>query len=223
MTRPSRQQSLWDAEDEATPPRVAEMTIGPVTKADSDEFTHRYHYSGHGTNQHWRYGLWHDMTLWGIAGFNLPTWQVQTMVFGGEHKEHVAHLSRLALAEHAPLNSESRLLSGALTALHHDHPEFWAVLTYADQLQDHIGWVYQATNAYYTGESAVFPRYVMPDGQVRGAYSGTYLGPDEARRRGWEVIDGLPKHRYLYLLGSKTHRKHLRAMLRLPILPYPKT
>src|SRR5262245_22549741 len=130
MTRPARQTALWDAENE-TPPRVAEMTIGPATKADCDEFTARYHYSGHGTNQHWRYGLWHDVVLWGIAGFNLPTENVQKSVFGNEHKQHVAHLSRLALAEHAPLNSESRLLAGALHAFHRDHPEFWAVLTYA--------------------------------------------------------------------------------------------
>lgn len=41
-------------------------------------------------------------------------------------------------------------------------------------------------------------------------------------RRGWTVHDGLPKHRYVYILGNKTQRRHRLGLLKYPILPYPK-
>lgn len=218
--------ALWDAENEETAPAVRDMTVGPATTKDCEEFALRYHYSTHASNQLWRFGLWHGVTLWGIAGFNLPTRETCESLFGEEHgADKVAHLSRLALAEHAPRNSESRLLSGALAALHADAPRLWAVVTYADILQGHIGYVYQATNALYTGiGSKGVPRYVAPDGRVLGTYlNGHGMGVREARRRGFEVIEGRGKHRYVYLLGSRAQRRARRKLLKLPVLPYPKT
>lgn len=218
----AEQHSFWDAE-EARPPRVAEMHVEHATQADCNEFTGRYHYSGHASMTLWRYGLWHDVTLWGIAGYNQPTRQTGEMLFGADYGQRVAHLSRLALAEHAPLNAESRLVAGSLRLLTRDKPEFLAVLTYADPLEDHIGWIYQATNALYTGTSIVSPRYVTPEGTIRGTYDGAFISRTEATRRGWSIIEGKAKHRYLYLLGSKTQRQWARRHLKIPVLPYPKS
>jgi hypothetical protein len=39
---------------------------------------------------------------------------------------------------------------------------------------------------------------------------------------GWSRRDGMPKHRYLYVLGNKAERRHRMNLMRLPILPYPK-
>lgn len=39
---------------------------------------------------------------------------------------------------------------------------------------------------------------------------------------GWERMEGLPKHRYVYLIGNKTQRKDSRRRLLLDVLPYPK-
>lgn len=223
MDRSALDISLWDAE-EATAPKVREMNVGPASPADCDEFARRYHYSGHAANQSWRYGLWHGVTLWGFAGFNLPTRETCQSVFGAEHVDKVAHLSRLALAEHAPRNSESRLIAGSLAALAQDVPRLWAVITYADILQGHIGYVYQATNALYTGVgSKGHARYVLPNGRIRGDYEGSrQISREQARRRGWQVIEPLGKHRYVYILGTPAQRRARRKALRLPVLPYPK-
>lgn len=215
--------SLWDAEDDDSTVRVADLTVGQVSTKDAQEFIDRYHYSGGGGGMVWRYGLWSGMTLWGVVCYNWPTRETCASVFGEEHLEHVAHMSRLVCAEHSPRNSESRLIGGSLRLLAQDHPELWAVLTYADILQNHIGYVYQATNALYTGVGALgHARYVLPNGVIKGDYEGSYISQNEARARGWQVIQPLGKHRYLYIQGTRAQRKARRAMLQLPVLEYPK-
>lgn len=198
------------------------MNVDHVSTREFAEFAHRYHYSGHSANQSYRYGLWYEATLWGVCGFNLPTRETCASVFGLEHVDRVAHLSRLAMADHAPKNSESRLIAGALTMLASEHERFRAVITYADPLEGHIGYVYQATNAIYTGLSTVKDRYVTPEGLVRGTYDGAFISRASAMNRGWSVVQGVGKHRYVYLIGTPSERRAWRKRLLLEELPYPK-
>src|SRR5215469_9365678 len=95
-----RQFALWDVEDLAVMPAVRDMTIGPVTTTDVQEFAGRYHYTGLGNNANWRWGLWHGPYLLGIVSYNLPTQETQWQVFGREYGEHVWHMGRLALPDH---------------------------------------------------------------------------------------------------------------------------
>ena len=217
--------SFWDAEFTDDAPPVGEMHVAAASVSDVQEFARRYHYSGHASNQSWRYGLWHGLTLWGVAGFNLPTRETCESVFGEGHHDRVAHLSRLALADHALPNSESFLISHSLRLLSRDLPHLWAVITYADILEGHLGYVYQATNAIYTGVgSSSHHRYVTQDGKVRGDYEGSrFISAQEAKERGWSVVKGLGKHRYVYILGTPRQKRERRAQLRLPSLPYPKS
>lgn len=216
--------SFWDAEDDDSKVNVRDMTVAPATTKDCAEFIRRYHYSGGGGGALWRYGLWHGMTLWGIVAYNLPTRETCESVFGPDHFDKVAHMSRLACAEHAPRNSESRLIGGSLKLLQRDQPHLWAVLTYADILQEHIGYVYQATNAIYTGIGAKgVSRYVTPSGEIKGTYiSGHGISKQEGKDLGWTEIAGMGKHRYVYLLGNRSERKQRRSALLLDEMQYPK-
>lgn len=225
MDRQALEVSLFDVEDLGTAmPRVADMTVHPVGTRDVQEFSRRYHYTGTGGNASWRWGLWHSATLLGIVAYNLPTRETCESVFGPEHFDKVWHMGRLAMADDAPRNSESRLISGSLKAIARDHRNVWGVLTYAATDVGHIGYVYQATNALYTGTGGHSVIYIDTDGRRRSDYySSQYVSTTAAREKGWTVRDGGPKHRYLYVLGSKTERRQRMKALRLPTLPYPKS
>jgi hypothetical protein len=215
--------SLWDVEDQEQMPKVRDMTLGPAPPSDVREFAARYHYTGLGNNINWRWGLWHGMVLLGVVCYNLPTRSVCASVFGPEHLEHVWHMGRLAMADRAPANSESRLIGLSLRAIEREHPGVWAVLTYAATEVGHIGYIYQATNAIYTGPAGDPFYYVDQAGKRRGTHlDGHAVTADRAAQLGWTRQRGRVKHRYVYVLGNRAERRQRLAMLAYPRLPYPK-
>lgn len=214
--------SLFDVENQTTMPPVRDMTVGPVTTSDIEEFTHRYHYTQTGGSALWRYGLWNGVVLLGVVAYNLPVRNACESVFGPDHYDKVWHMGRLALADNAPHNSESRLIGGSLRHITRDHPNTWGILTYAATDRGHIGYVYQATNAHYTGTSPARPYYIDARGRRHSDYLSGHVSPARAASLGWIGHDGDLKHRYLYILGNRTQRRHRHAQLRLPIYPYPK-
>jgi hypothetical protein len=215
--------SLWDVEDVETMPAVRDMSVWPVSAADVREFARRYHYSQSANNAMWRWGLWHGPTLLGVVSYNLPTRRTQASVFGDEHAPRIWHMTRLALAENAPRNSESRLIGGSLRAIARDHPDVWAVITFAASSAGHIGYVYQATNAIYTGTGGSSAFYTDSAGHRRATnLSGWCVTRERAAEMGWTLHGESPKHRYVYVLGNRAKRQRRLALLKLPQLPYPK-
>ena len=218
-----RQVSLWDVDDVETFSPVRDMTVGPVEQIDVREFCRRWHYTNTGGNMTWNYGLYDGDVLVGVVSYNLPTREACGSVFGEQHLERVAHMGRLVCADEAPRNSESRLIAGSLTHLS-DDKGFWGVLTYAAQDEGHIGYVYQATNAIYTGTGGDSSYWVDQDGKRRGTKQGTAANARRmAKSQGWIKHPSLPKHRYVYILGTPAERRARRKLLKLPSLPYPKS
>lgn len=220
--------SLWDVEDAATVvPKVRDMIVAPVTVADVAAFCRRYHYSLSEGAAHHRWGLWHEATLLGVIAYNNPPQRPAAMLFGTAHTHNIWHMSRLAVSDKSPRNSESRLISGSLAAIVRSRPEVWAVITYADTSRGHVGYVYQATNALYTGLGG-YPAYFLDQAGVRKSpyrmHNGvnTTLNARQAAELGWTTHRGGEKHRYVYILGNKRQRRERMTLLRLPILPYPK-
>lgn len=223
MDRQAIDVSLFDVENETTMPKVRDMVIGPVSTSDVQEFAHRYHYAATGGNMTWRWGLWHGPVLHGVVAYNLPTRSVCASVFGEEHLHRVWHMGRLILSEESPPNSESRLIGGSLAAIRREYPETWGVLTYAATDAGHLGYVYQATNALYTGTGGDPVYYVDSDGKRRGTHlNGHGVDATRAASMGWTRHVGGVKHRYLYVLGTPKQRRRRMSLLRLPVLPYPK-
>lgn len=217
------QASFWDADDITEPIHVRDTIVGPASTADVTEFCQRYHYTNTGGNAAWRWGLWHGVTMLGVVAYNLPTRDACEGVFGAEHFDKVWHMGRLALADIAPHNSESRLIAGSLRAIEEFHPTVWGVLTYAATDVGHIGYVYQATNALYTGVAGHTNYFVDSKGARRPDYfGGQMVSVERGREMGWTRVKGSGKHRYVYLLGNKRERRERRALLRYPVLPYPK-
>lgn len=214
--------SLWDVEDEDSFPPVREMMVGPVSASDVSEFCGRYHYTGLGNNAHWRYGLWSGVVLLGVVAYNLPTRSTCVSVFGEEHLAHVWHMTRLVLPDAVPHNAESRLIGGSLALIRREYPHVWAVVTYAATDVGHLGYVYQATNAIYTGLGGHLRYWTDATGSRRAEHLGGVTVGTREIEAGWTRHVGGLKHRYVYILGSRTQRKARRALLKYDVLPYPK-
>jgi hypothetical protein len=226
MTIEPMSMSLFDVENVEEMPKVRDMIVAPVSNSDVTEFGNRYHYTGTGGSALWRWGLWDGPVLHGVVAYNLPTRPVCESVFGPDHFDKVWHMGRLILSEDSPRNSESRLIGGSIKEIARNHANVWAILTYAATDAGHVGYVYQATNAIYTGHSSVEDYFVDADGNIRNRrnlYEVSDRTIDQrAESIGWRRVKGGVKHRYVYILGSKTQRRQRRALLRYPVLPYPK-
>ena len=222
MSRNVRVPSLWDVETVIRFPPVREMNVAAVSTRDVDEFCHRYHYTDTAGNQTWRWGLWFGPMLLGIVAYNLPTPTVCESVFGAANQEHVWHMGRLALADAAPKNCESRLIGGSLRAIQKDYQSVWGILTYAATDAGHIGYVYQATNALYTGLGGKTTYFTDRSGARRGGHLHGHVSEQRATEMGWVRHSGGLKHRYIYVLGNARQRHERMTLLQYPVLPYPK-
>ena len=112
----------------------------------------------------------------------------------------------------------------ALKALKKDRPNYNAVLSFADATEGHLGTIYQATNAIYTGTSGKATFYLDQTGRLRHPrQNGVNITPNVAKEMGWQAVKREGKHRYLYLLSNgKNHKRTLLDQLQLESKPYPK-
>ena len=167
------------------------------------------------------YGLFIDGKLCGVCTFSPPARNFNN---GDNLFKNYAvktiELNRLCVADNLPKNSLSQFVAGVLNML--DKP--CAVLSYSDSNAGHHGYIYQATNFLYLGETSCENRYTDNGAIVHprvivhryGTRALQLLPPNIA------VKKQFPKHRYLYLLGTKRERKQMMKNLTYPILPYPK-
>jgi len=142
----------------------------------------------------------------------------------GEYLE----LTRLWSADTMPKNTESKIISESMRQL---PSKIKLIITYADPSRGHIGYIYQATNAHYIGESSAGSMLVAKCGTEKhprliGIYKkrNKHLADKTTQQvldyLGWSKIKGSSKYKYVYLRGNKkTIKANLKKINRLP---YPK-
>jgi hypothetical protein len=163
-------------------------------------------------------------------------------VFGGEHNRRVTELHRVCLLDEIGHNAESSFVTNALAMLKEwKGKDLWGVLSYADTSAGHVGTIYQASNAYWTGTSPGRASYRDETGRTRSRRQcNRNISVGEAKELGWDIIPGKPKQRYLFLMpNDKRHKRELAGherqrsdgsiekveagLLQLqPLHPYPK-
>ena len=107
-------------------------------------------------------------------------------------------------------------------------PHPLVLISYSDTNVGHHGYIYQATNWIYTGESAGRNTFVDKEGNeihektVFDRYGSNKT--EELVKYGLSRRKKLPKHRYFYFLGSKKEKKEMKEELlkRYEIKIYPK-
>lgn len=88
------------------------------------------------------------------------------------------------------------------------------IVSYADDAMSHVGYVYQATNWIYTGQTKGRTDKFVPNGKHSRHY-------DKDETETLRVVRS-PKHRYIYFAGDKRFKRTVSEKLRYPIEQYPK-
>ncbi|MEY2667630.1 MAG: Halovirus [Pseudomonadota bacterium] len=200
------------------------MRVERIPSRTGMAFVREHHYSHGIHNGPVCWGLLDGDDLVGVVAFATPCSEnVRASVWGRENVARVTELHRLVVLDRYGTNTESWLIGRVLHQLHRDRPDIWGVLSFADATQGHVGTIYQATNAIYTGTSSRARFYLDADGRLRHPrQNGVNITLPMAAERGWRPVMREGKHRYLFIIAPPVLRRRLRRELRLPALPYPK-
>ena len=187
---------------------VNQYDIQRISYEDTKPFILDIHYAKRMPSISYAYGLYEKNKLIGMVSYGSPASpSLCKGVAGVENKHYVIELNRLVLKNNKK-NEASMLIAASFKLL----PKPKIIVSYADTRQNHLGVVYQATNFMFTGTSKARTDMAGKDGK----HSRHNLG-DKTKR-----VDRSAKHRYIYLLGSKTWKKNIMQQLRYKQMDYPK-
>jgi hypothetical protein len=160
-------------------------------------FVVEHHYSGTYPAARVRFGLHKGPDLVGVAVFSMPM-QSSVLDLLPCPRIEAVELGRFVLLDHVPSNGESWFLARCFERLQADG--FAGVVSFADPVPrraadgtqvspGHVGTIYQASNATYTGRSTPRTLCVLPDGTV---ISDRALSKIRGREKGWRyAVDQL--------------------------------
>lgn len=166
---------------------TAAYEVAPIDGKGSDtiakKFVQQHHYSGSYPAARERMGLYRGAELVGVAVFSHPSSEAVLAPLPCDRLEGV-ELGRFVLLDNVPGNGESWFLARALEVL--KGRGYRALLSYSDPmprrtmtgelvLPGHVGIIYQATNATYTGRSGSELHVLKPDGTVLSPRSMTKI------------------------------------------------
>jgi hypothetical protein len=193
--------------------------VRQVNYQDTIDFILNIHYAKRVPSISYAYGLFEDSELVGVITYGKPpSPPLCDGVCGAEYSTIVIELNRLVLKNNKQ-NEGSYLISKSLKML----PKPSVVVSYADSEQNHVGYVYQATNWIYTGLSDKHTEWRKKNSDLHSKnICKQFTLKQRLNDDSFYVIDRPRKHRYVYFLGSKSERKNLRKQLKYPIQSYPK-
>jgi hypothetical protein len=136
----------------------------------------------------------------GVVTFGRPSSPQVARSVAPDNRDLVWELNRLAITTHEK-NAASRLIGRALRLL----PRPFICVSFADRGQSHVGFVYQATNFWFAGESRPHDSEYLIDGKrvhPRTLAARGITNPRQwARENGVQFVPIEPKYRYVYLAG----------------------
>lgn len=141
----------------------------------------------------------------------------------GEKESDVVELRRLVCLDHLPRNTESWLIAKCIKKLK-KFRKYKVCVSYADPYHGHLGYIYQASNWKYLGQTSPDIMLKTPDGKLyhsrslRVKYKGDYKPFVKKLREMQETgllqeVKVPGKHIYTYCLNGKQTPT---------LIPYPK-
>lgn len=191
-----------------------QRTVEPIEREIAKPFVESIHYSRKlPSNVVHSFGLFEDGEMIGVVTYGIPASpSLCKGLAGEENRDRVLELNRLAIKP--GFNGDNRasfLVSHSLKML----PNRTFVVSYADTGWTHVGYIYQATNFLYTGMSAKRVDTYQPTGKHSRNYDKNNHSDLHQTRN--------PKHRYVYLVGTKKDKREMLKELRYPVYSeYPK-
>ena len=197
------------------------MRIEKISAKTAAEMVVKNHYLHRRPSISFAFGLFVENVLLGVVTYGTPASRHLQMSACPSDPGKTIELNRLWLDDVLPANSESWFVSRTLRML---PPRI--VVSYADTLQGHAGYIYRALNFNYAGWTDMdrkTPRYdyipMDPTKHSREAFRGG--GVSQKVRRA-------PKVKYWTTTGNRTERRNLNALCGWPsfdwkTLPPPKS
>ena len=203
--------------------KISDLVFKKVGKKKARSFIKKNHYTKGCGNAIISHGIYDKFAnLVGVIAYQCPISEnVRKSVFGSQHKDKVIELHRLVTLDECPKNTESWFISKSLDKLKKE-TSYWAVISFADATMGHVGKIYQASNAIYTGKTSKNVYYKDSSRKLRPPrQNGRNISKEEARERGWSIEKRESKYRYLFLLENGKNKKELKKMMKLKDMEYP--
>jgi hypothetical protein len=203
------------------------MKVIPIKKEETYEWLLHKHYAKRIPSISIAFGLYIENELIGICTFGTPCKLMNDgfCIFNGKLEMQTFELNRLVIKENFNKNCLSYFVSQCLKLI--ERPS--CIVSYADIGQNHIGYIYQATNWLYTGitdqtggytyyfdNNWQHPRTTVAKYGTREHKKIMAIKPDIKFKKVSR------KHRYFYFIGSKKQKKQMLNLIKYKIMPYPK-
>lgn len=181
-----------------------------ISKKEAIDFLLPRHYSGRKPNIIYAFGVVENNEIVATCTFGKPASNsLCEGVCGKNLSSKVIELNRLCREEYyrEPL---SKFVGYCLRELKDKN---LIIVSYSDTAMKHNGYIYQATNFYYTGQTEE-----RTDKYTEGnKHSRHYKNHDNSKRKIRSA-----KNRYIYFAGDKRFKKQCLKALNYEIQPYPK-
>jgi hypothetical protein len=174
------------------------------------EWLLKKHYAKRVPSISYAFGLYEGAILIGVMTIGKPASpSLCNGVCGEEFTEYVYELNRLCVQDGLEKNVLSHFVASSLKLI----KDNLIIVSYADKLMGHNGYIYQATNWIYTGATKERTDIGQEDGKHQRHYD---KGTDYKANRKFRSS----KHRYIFFIGKK--RNTFLKELRYHKQPYPK-
>lgn len=182
-----------------------------IDYTEAVEFLLPRHYSGRKPPISYAYGYYEEGKLKAVCSIGKPaSHSLCVGICGEEFSDKVYELNRLCVDGELNINL-SEFVAYCLKRLKEHN---LIIVSYADTQMNHIGYIYQATNWFYTGKTKS-----RTDKYVEGSkHSRHYKNTKQKGLRKFRSS----KHRYVYFCASKRTKKKYLKNLNYDIQEYPK-
>jgi hypothetical protein len=200
--------------------------VKPIDSYLCKEWCLKKHYAKRLPPIEYAFGLWDkDGIMQGIVTYGTPVSSTLRDLWNNKYK--LMELNRLVINE----GLEKNVLSFLVAQSFNQMPKPMVLVSYADTSKNHHGYIYQATNWFYTGLSIVFKDYYVKG--MEHLHNGTIMDMSRGQENRVEwlrnkfgenliMIERPRKHRYFYFIGNKKECKEMKQMLPYKLEAYPK-
>lgn len=184
-------------------------SVKPIDSDQTYDWLLYKHYAKRIPSISYAFGLFESEVLKGVLTIGKPASpSLCDGICGKEYSKYVYELNRLCVDDNLEKNVLSFFVSNSLKTIKED----LILVSYADSLWSHNGYIYQATNWIYTGAT----KERTDIGHEDGTHSRHYDKNIDYSIRKFRSS----KHRYVYFIGKL--KKTFRHNLKYKIEPYPK-
>jgi len=176
----------------------------------------------------YRFGFYYKSELCGVAIFSVPANMYSiTSIFKNEPQNIGIELSRVFTKDYLPKNFESYCLSRCFKHIK-NNSTYDVIISYADPNFGHIGYLYQALNGIYLGQTQPEVRYIYNGKLITRRGLGRKSNDSESKHAKRIIEDGavkvkmLGKHKYLFFVCDNRRKKKLLKKMKVIISNYPK-